>query len=171
MVYTDELQFSEPPAWALVRQLLPFDAVIAEVEKELRPNWLCSDLFELSQVVNRFNDQAPVPKADGPARRSRLALCRLSADSLKLGLGLLGIPGLERMGGWGAWGLGWDLASEPAASNPLACPCSMSLGSILWPHDPSQPLHGRRPCPATSCGPAPGGAAWGVCLGRHRRQN
>jgi arginyl-tRNA synthetase len=38
-----------------------------------------------------------VLKADGPARRSRLALCRLSADTLKLGLGLLGIPSLERM--------------------------------------------------------------------------
>ena len=44
-----------------------------------------------------INDQAPVLKADGPARRSRLALCRLSADTLKLGLGLLGIPSLERM--------------------------------------------------------------------------
>ena len=82
-----------------MRQLLLFDAVIAEVEEELLPNRLCSDLFELSQMFNRFYDQAPVPKTDGPAPRSRLALCRLSADTLKLGLGLLGIPILERMGG------------------------------------------------------------------------
>jgi arginyl-tRNA synthetase len=94
---TAELQFSEPQEWALVRQLLQFDAVIAEVEEELLPNRLCSYLFELSQVFNRFYDQVPVLKADGPARRSRLALCRLSADTLKLGLGLLGIPSLERM--------------------------------------------------------------------------
>jgi hypothetical protein len=101
MVYADELQFSEPQAWALVRQLLPFDAVIAEVEKELRPNRLCSDPFELSQMFNRFYDQVPVLKADGPARRSYLALCRLRAVTLKLGLGLLWIPSLEWMGGWG----------------------------------------------------------------------
>ena len=39
----------------------------------------------------------PVPKAASSARCSRLALCHPSADTLKLGLGLLGIPSLERM--------------------------------------------------------------------------
>ena len=91
------LQFSEPQEWALVRQLLDFDAVIAAVEDELLPNRLCAYLFELSQVFNRFYDQVPVLKAAPQARESRLALCRLSADTLKLGLGLLGIPTLERM--------------------------------------------------------------------------
>ena len=91
------LQFSEPQEWALVRELLKFDAVIAEVEEELLPNRLCTYLFELSQVFNRFYDQVPVLKSDGAARQSRLALCRLTADTLKLGLGLLGIPTLERM--------------------------------------------------------------------------
>jgi arginyl-tRNA synthetase len=92
-----ELQFSEPQEWALVRHLLGFDAVIAEVEEELLPNRLCTYLFELSQVFNRFYDQVPVLKAPAEARGSRLALCRLTADTLKLGLGLLGIPTLERM--------------------------------------------------------------------------
>jgi arginyl-tRNA synthetase len=91
------LSFNEPQEWALVRELLKFDAVIAEVEEELLPNRLCTYLFELSQVFNRFYDQVPVLKADEPARASRLALCRLTANTLKLGLGLLGIPTLERM--------------------------------------------------------------------------
>ncbi|MBM5800959.1 MAG: arginine--tRNA ligase [Cyanobacteria bacterium K_DeepCast_35m_m2_023] len=91
------LHFSEPQEWALIRDLLKLDAVIAEVEEELLPNRLCSYLFELSQVFNRFYDQVPVLKAEEPARSSRLALCRLTADTLKLGLGLLGIPTLERM--------------------------------------------------------------------------
>ena len=43
---------------------------------------------------SRIYDQVPVLKASGPAR---LALCRLSADTFKLGLGLLGIPSLERI--------------------------------------------------------------------------
>jgi arginyl-tRNA synthetase len=91
------LHFSEPQEWALVRELLKLDAVIAEVEEELLPNRLCSYLFELSQVFNRFYDQVPVLKADAAARPARLALCRLTADTLKLGLGLLGIATLERM--------------------------------------------------------------------------
>jgi arginyl-tRNA synthetase len=91
------LQFTETQEWALVRHLLGFDAVIAEVEEELLPNRLCSYLFELSQIFNRFYDQVPVLKAEEPARSSRLALCRLTADTLRQGLELLGIPTLERM--------------------------------------------------------------------------
>ena len=96
-VSTGQLQFSEPQEWALVRELLKFDSVIAEVEEELLPNRLCSYLFELSQVFNRFYDQVPVLKADPEALASRLALCRLTADTLRLGLGLLGIATLDRM--------------------------------------------------------------------------
>ena len=95
--WPDPLTFSEPQEWALVRQLLAFDAVIAEVEQELLPNRLCTYLFELSQLFNRFYDQVPVLKVGEPARGSRLALCRLTADTLALGLGLLGIGTLDRM--------------------------------------------------------------------------
>ena len=91
------LQFSEPQEWALVRELLKFDRVIVEVEDELLPNRLCSYLFELSQVFNRFYDQVPVLKAEPEALSSRLALCRHTADTLRCGLALLGIPTLERM--------------------------------------------------------------------------
>ena len=93
----EPLHFSEPQEWSLVRELLKLDAVVAEVEEELLPNRLCAYLFELSQIFNRFYDQVPVLKADEPARCSRLALCQLTADTLQLGLKLLGIPTLERM--------------------------------------------------------------------------
>jgi hypothetical protein len=63
----------------------------------------------------RFIDGELVLKPAGPAR---LALCRLCANTLKLGLGLLGIPSLERMGGVGlgefqttvSWLSGWNPA-------------------------------------------------------------
>ena len=54
-----------------MRQLLQFDAVIAEVEEELLSNRLCSDLFELRQVFSRFYDQ--VARAQGRRPRPPLA--------------------------------------------------------------------------------------------------
>ena len=93
----DKLQFNDPYELILVRELLKFEDVILEVEKELLPNRLCTYLFELSQNFNRFYDQVPVLKADEPLRSCRLSLCRLTANTLTLGMNLLGIPTLERM--------------------------------------------------------------------------
>jgi len=96
-VSSQNIQFNEPQEWALIRKLLQLDCVIAEVEEELLPNRLCGYLFELSQIFNRFYDQIPILKASEPSRSSRLALCSITADTLKLGMNLLGIPTLERM--------------------------------------------------------------------------
>ncbi len=94
---SQNIQFNEPQEWTLIRKLLQLDCIIAEVEKELLPNRLCGYLFELSQIFNRFYDQVPILKASEPSRSSRLALCSITADTLKLGMSLLGIPTLDRM--------------------------------------------------------------------------
>ena len=91
------LQFNEDAEKKLIRELLKFDQIIIEVEKELLPNRLCNYLFELSQTFNRFYDQIPVLKAKEPFRSDRLSLCKLTADTLNTGLNLLGISTLERM--------------------------------------------------------------------------
>ncbi len=93
----NKLTFNEPQEWMLARELLKFDEVILQVEEELLPNRLCNYLFELSQVFNRFYDQVPVLKANDSLKASRLALCQLTADTITLGLKLLGIPTLDRM--------------------------------------------------------------------------
>jgi arginyl-tRNA synthetase len=71
--------------------------VLGAVAQDLLPNRLCQYLFELSQKFNQFYDQCPVLKAEEPLRTSRLVLCDLTAQTLKLGLSLLGISVLERM--------------------------------------------------------------------------
>ncbi len=93
----NELQFTESQEWNLIRELLKLDEVIVEVEEELLPNRLCSYLFEVSQVFNRFYEQLPILKAESQYKNCRLALCLLTAETLKLGMNLLGIPTLERM--------------------------------------------------------------------------
>ena len=86
-----------PTSRSLAWKLLQFNEVVADLEQDLLPNRLCNYLFELSQTFNRFYDQLPVLKAEEPVRSRRLALCHLTARTLKLGLYLLGINTLERM--------------------------------------------------------------------------
>jgi arginyl-tRNA synthetase len=81
----------------LAKHLLQFSEVINAVEGDLLPNRICQYLFELSQKFNQFFEQCPVLKSEEPLRTSRLVLCDLTARTLKLGLGLLGIQVLERM--------------------------------------------------------------------------
>ncbi len=81
----------------LAKHLLQFHAILGAVEVDLLPNRICQYLFELSQKFNQFYDKHDVLKAPEPLRTSRLILCDLTARTLGLGLGLLGIKVLERM--------------------------------------------------------------------------
>ena len=91
------IDFKSHQEWNLIKAILKFDEIIIEVEKELLPNRLCNYLFELSQIFNRFYEQLPILKADSSTRNNRLILCKLTEDTLKLGMSLLGLPTLERM--------------------------------------------------------------------------
>lgn len=82
---------------SLAKHLLQLQAVIDMVAEELAPNRLCQYLFELSQKFNQFYDRCPILKAEENERGSRLALCHLTAETLRLGLSLLGLSVLDRM--------------------------------------------------------------------------
>ncbi|MBD2771290.1 arginine--tRNA ligase [Iningainema tapete] len=81
----------------LAKHLLQLDEVISDVEQNLLPNRLCDYLYQLSDKFNKFYENCPVLKSEEPVRTSRLALCDLTARTLKLGLSLLGIQVIERM--------------------------------------------------------------------------
>ncbi len=91
IVLEDETEF------ALAKHVLQLSEVLAQVSQDLLPNRLCQYLFELSQKFNQFYDRCPVLQAEEPTRTSRLILCSLTAQTLKLGLSLLGLSVLERM--------------------------------------------------------------------------
>lgn len=92
-----KIQLQDDGEFVLAKHLLQLDEVLLQVSQDLFPNRLCQYLFELSQKFNQFYDRCPILQAKEPARTSRLALCDLTARTLKLGLSLLGIPVLERM--------------------------------------------------------------------------
>lgn len=82
---------------ALGKHLLQLSEVLKAVEEDLLPNRLCDYLYELSKKFNQFYEQCTVLQSEEPQRSSRLMLCNLTAQTLKLGLSLLGISVLERM--------------------------------------------------------------------------
>lgn len=92
-----KIHLKDETEFVLAKHLLQLNEAIDGVAEELLPNRLCQYLFELSQKFNQFYDRCPVLKAEEPDRTSRLALCHLTAETLKLGLSLLGISVLDRM--------------------------------------------------------------------------
>ncbi|MCH7720435.1 MAG: arginine--tRNA ligase [Planctomycetes bacterium] len=85
----------------LAKSLCRWPEVFRQTAAELRPNILTDYLFELSKSFSLFYDRARgvrvVDARPESTRLSRLRLCDLTARTLGLGLGLLGIPTLERM--------------------------------------------------------------------------
>ncbi|HEY9601167.1 MAG TPA: arginine--tRNA ligase [Allocoleopsis sp.] len=92
-----KILLQEDTELVLSKHILQLSEVLREVEQDLLPNRLCQYLYELSQKFNQFYEQCPVLQAEAELRISRLVLCHLTAQTLKLGLSLLGIPVLERM--------------------------------------------------------------------------
>ncbi|HEX3787516.1 MAG TPA: arginine--tRNA ligase [Pseudonocardiaceae bacterium] len=86
-----------PAERTLVLELDAFGDVLAEVGQVLEPHRLCGYLYELARAFTGFYEACPVLPAEPPVRANRLALCHLAADTLRQGLGLLGIAAPERM--------------------------------------------------------------------------
>lgn len=92
-----DIIISEPAEHQLSLKLLQFSEAVNSVAKEGFPNLLCHYLFELAGNFMTFYEACPILKADEVTMKSRLQLAQLTADTLKTGLGLLGIETMERM--------------------------------------------------------------------------
>jgi arginyl-tRNA synthetase len=91
------LHLGEPAERRLALQLARFADAVQATAREAMPSLLCTYLYELAAELMRFYEACPVLQAQGAVRDSRLQLCRLTADTLRTGLGLLGIDVLEVM--------------------------------------------------------------------------
>jgi arginyl-tRNA synthetase len=86
-----------PAERQLALKLAQFADAVHLVARTAEPHHLCAYLYDLSAALMRFYEACPVLAADGALRAGRLQLCRLSADTLRTGLGMLGIGVLESM--------------------------------------------------------------------------
>ena len=89
----------EPQEKALALKLLQLEDVIDAVISECTPNLLCNYLYELASLYMSFYEACPILKEgiSDEVKASRLALCKVIADTLKQGLDILGIETMERM--------------------------------------------------------------------------
>lgn len=95
---SDEVVFTEEEEKTLARVLARFSPVLAELERDLRPNVLCDFLFDTSQAFNRFYEQCPVNQAPTPEiKNTRITLCLATRHILRQGLEILGIRVIEKM--------------------------------------------------------------------------
>ena len=71
--------------------------MIHEITQSYFPHHLTDYLYELAKDVSAFYEREPVLKAAPDVCAARLALIGAVAQTMKTGLGLLGIEMLERM--------------------------------------------------------------------------
>lgn len=94
----NKITFIKLEEMILAKHLIRWDEVLYEVARDLYPNKLCEYLFELSQKFNQFYETCPVIKAETMNEQvSRTALCTVTADVLRLSLGLLGINVVDKL--------------------------------------------------------------------------
>ena len=92
-----QIILGHPSEFELAKQILRFEDVLQDVTESFLPNRICEYLFDLSQKFNHFYEFCPVLSAEEPLRTSRLILCELTAQTISIGMSLLGIKVPERM--------------------------------------------------------------------------
>jgi arginyl-tRNA synthetase len=80
---------------ALIVKLSEYNEVLAAAVVELHPHMVATYLYELAQEFNRFYEHSRVIGSEREALR--LWLVSRYADTLKAGLGVLGIPAPEKL--------------------------------------------------------------------------
>ena len=81
----------------LVLKFAQFSETVPAALSDFRPNTLANYLYELATTYHKFWEACPVLKEEGAVRETRLALCELTGQVLRKGLGLLGIRTTEKM--------------------------------------------------------------------------
>ena len=88
---------TEPLEKQLAAELLKFEDVLQSVADTAYPHYLANYLYQIATLFSRFYEACPILKTEGATRNSRLQLAKLTGDTLKQGLDLLGIDVLDVM--------------------------------------------------------------------------
>jgi len=83
----------------LVLMILKLEDVLIKAANDSTPHTISAYLYDLTVLFMKFYEQNPILKEDldPKLKESRIAIAKLSADTIKLGLDILGIKVLERL--------------------------------------------------------------------------
>jgi len=81
----------------VLKLLALYPEVIEKTVNDLRPHYIANYLFELCNVFNQFYETVPVITSEEKVKGARIKLVESVKKIIKSGLGLLGIPTMEKM--------------------------------------------------------------------------
>jgi arginyl-tRNA synthetase len=88
---------ASPHVKGLVRQISRVNDIVLASSINYSPSTLCTYLFELGQIFNKFYQEVNVLNAEEEDRELLLAIVEASAEVMSVGLNLLGIETVDRM--------------------------------------------------------------------------
>lgn len=94
-----ELNLQEPSEHKLALHIAKFTDKLQDTVRENYPHYMCAYLYELSGLFMKFYESCPILRSDvtEEIRKNRLQLAALTADTLRIGLSLLGIDTVDKM--------------------------------------------------------------------------
>src|SRR5690349_16944844 len=85
------IALQSPHEIGLTTKILRLPEVVDILARELKPNHLCTYLYDLAVKFSAFFENCPVLQSEHPVRSSRLRICEVTTQTLALRLDLLGI--------------------------------------------------------------------------------
>lgn len=93
------LNLQEASEHKLALHIAKFTDKLQDTVRENYPHYMCAYLYELSGLFMKFYESCPILRSDvtEDIRKNRLQLAALTADTLRIGLSLLGINTVDKM--------------------------------------------------------------------------
>lgn len=93
------LSIEQKEEMALALQCLRFNEALDQVASDAYPHLLCTYLYDLASLFMAFYEACPILKdgIEDSTKLSRLTLCHAVAETMRVGLDILGIEVMEKM--------------------------------------------------------------------------
>lgn len=88
-----------PTELEMIMLLAKYPTELTEAAKAYSPAFIANYLYEVAKLFNKFYHEAPpiIKEEDAAVKQHRLNLCKIAAEVIKSGMGILGIKVPERM--------------------------------------------------------------------------